>query len=97
MIAEGETSDVFYFDTWPTSPPSNLKCVSTSSNSLQLSWDDPTQGMEKITSYAFSYHLNKSKFLFGDIWHCMHTNTRQAGVLNLMSWFCLVLLSANDK
>ena len=68
MIAEGETSDVFYFDTLPTSPPSNLKCESTSSNSLKLKWDNPTQGMEKITSYAFSYHLNKSK-LFSDILH----------------------------
>ena len=61
MIAEGETSDVFYFDTLPTSPPSNLKCESTSSNSLKLKWDDPIQGMEWLDNYAFSYRFKKSK------------------------------------
>ena len=63
MIAEGETSIAFYFDTLLTSPPTNLKCESTTSNSLKLKWDDPIQGMEWLDNYAFSYRLKKSKLL----------------------------------
>ena len=61
MIAEGESSIAFYFDTLLTSPPTNLKCESTTSNSLKLKWDDPIQGMEWLDNYAFSYRLKKSK------------------------------------
>ena len=58
-IAEGENSEAFYFDTLITSPPSDLKCESSSSNSLKVTWNDPTQGMEALQDYAFEYHFDK--------------------------------------
>ena len=63
-IAEGENSEAFYFDTLITSPPSDLKCESSSSNSLKVTWNDPTQGMEALQDYAFEYHFDKGFISF---------------------------------
>ena len=60
-IAEGENSEDFYFDTLITSPPTDLKCESSSSNSLKVTWDDPAQGMEGLENYAFNYRFDKGK------------------------------------
>ena len=41
VIANGETSDAFYFYTLVTSPPSNVKCEPIDSESFQISWKPP--------------------------------------------------------
>ena len=56
LISEGHNSDEFYFFTTPSSPPSSLAC-DTTSDSLTLTWRDPTIGMELQKSYQFDYRL----------------------------------------
>ena len=74
-IVEGENSVEFYFDTLITSPPAKLECKSDTANSLKITWDDPSLGMEGLEGYSFSYHLNKSKIIstvFGISLQCTH-------------------------
>ena len=68
-IAEGENSEDFYFDTLITSPPTDLKCESSSSNSLKVTWDNPVQGMEGLENYAFNYRFDKGK---RNVHHSLH-------------------------
>ena len=62
LIAEGESSDEFYFFTLPSSPPADLKCK-TESHSLSLRWRDPIIGMIENVTYQYSYDLIAGMFI----------------------------------
>ena len=64
MIAKGTSSDDFYFFTLPSSPPSDLECVASTFESLDLKWKypDPNEMFANDTVYHFSYNLVKSMF-----------------------------------
>ena len=61
MITEGGTSDEYYFNTLPTSTPTDLHCETTY-NDLTLTWSDPTTGMTENATYQFTYSLTESMF-----------------------------------
>jgi hypothetical protein len=62
VITEGETSDEFYFYTLLSSPPSSLECE-TLYNQMDLTWNNPTNGLDSGTSYEYSYSVTDSKFI----------------------------------
>ena len=69
-ITEGETSEAFYFDTIPSTPPANVKCESEDPHEVKVTWENPLQGIEHLTvenqdnvkvyNYQFHYQLKKS-------------------------------------
>ena len=61
VITEGETSDEFYFYTLLSSPPSSLECE-TLYNQMDLTWNNPTNGLDSGTSYECSYTVTESMF-----------------------------------
>ena len=63
MITEGETSDEFYFYTLLSSPPSSLECE-TLYNQMDLTWNNPTNGLDSGTLYECSYTVTESMFLY---------------------------------
>ena len=63
MITEGETSDEFYFYTLLSSPPSSLECE-TLYNQMDLTWNNPTNGLDSGTSYECSYTVTESMFFY---------------------------------
>ena len=62
VITEGETSDEFYFYTLLSSPPSSLECE-TLYNQMDLTWNNPTNGLDSGTSYEYSYTVAESMFI----------------------------------
>ena len=62
VITEGETSDEFYFYTLLSSPPSSLECE-TLYNQMDLTWNNPTNGLDSGTSYEYSYSVTESMFI----------------------------------
>ena len=58
LITEGETSDLFFFFTSPSSPPVEVNCETTE-KSIVPKWKNPTShGMNKNDVYKFKWYLS---------------------------------------
>ena len=57
LIANGETSKIFYFNTRPSSPPSELKCNELSENKLEFVWNEPIIKSSELSQITYEYQL----------------------------------------